>query len=671
MTAVAASIDELCINTIRTLSMDAVEKAKAGHPGAPMGAAAMAYTLWDRVLKHNPRNPHWADRDRFVLSAGHASMLLYSLLHLTGYDLPLEQLEQFRQFDSKTPGHPEFGLTPGVELTTGPLGAGFGMSVGLAMAERALAAQFNRPGHTIVDHRTYGICSDGDMMEGVSSEAASLAGRLGLGKLIFLYDDNAISIEGSTDLAFTEDVGARFKAYGWQVQHVDGNDTEQVERALIAAKDDLARPSLIVAKTTIAYGSPNKAGKASAHGSPLGVEEVRLTKQALGWPEDAAFLIPEEALAHFRRAIERGREAEQEWSARFERYRAAFPDEAALFERRLAGKLPDGWAKAIPQFSAADGELASRVASGKVLNALAAQIDAIIGGSADLAPSTNTYMNGLGEFADDPPGRNIRFGVREHAMGQAVNGLALHGGFIPFGATFLVFSDYMRPGIRLAAIQQTQSIFVFTHDSIGLGEDGPTHQPVEHLASLRAMPGLSVIRPADANETAAAWKMAIERRGPTAFILSRQNLPTIDDLVTVAAGVPRGAYVLADPADGAPHVILIATGSEVSIALEAKMLLAKEEIRARVVSMPSWDAFEAQAEAYRESVLPVAVRARVAIEAASPLGWHKYVGDVGEVVGLNHFGASAPGPRLYAEFGFTADNVAVHARRTIARAKGV
>ncbi len=634
-----------------------------------MGAAAMAYTLWDRVLKHNPRNPQWADRDRFVLSAGHASMLLYSLLHLTGYDLPLEQLERFRQWESKTPGHPEFGLTPGVELTTGPLGAGFGMSVGLAMAERSLAAQFNRPGHTIVDHRTYGICSDGDLMEGVSSEAASLAGRLGLGKLIFLYDDNEISIEGSTDLAFTEDVGARFEAYGWQVQHVDGNDTGQVERALVAARDELSRPSLIVAKTTIAYGSPNKAGKESAHGSPLGPDEVRLTKQALGWPEDAAFLVPEEALAHFRRAIERGREAEQEWNNRFDRYREAFPDEAALFERRLAGKLPEGWAKAIPQFTEADGQPATRVASGKVLNALASQIDAIIGGSADLAPSTNTYMNGLGEFADDPPGRNIRFGVREHAMGQIVNGLALHGGFIPFGATFLVFSDYMRPSIRLAAIQQTQSIFVFTHDSIGVGEDGPTHQPVEHLASLRAIPGLSVIRPADANETAAAWKLAIERCGPTALILSRQNLPIIEDVAKVATGVPRGAYVLADAARAVPDVVLISTGSEVPIALEAKALLANEGTEARVVSMPSWDAFEDQDEAYRNSVLPRAVRARVAVEAASPLGWHKYTGDLGEVVALNRFGASAPGPRLYAEFGFTAANVAEHARRSIARAR--
>jgi transketolase len=656
-TTAATNLDQLCIDTIRTLAMDTVQKAKSGHPGTPMGAAPMAYTLWTQFLKHNPANPHWPDRDRFVLSAGHASVLLYSLLALTGYDLKLEELKDFRQFGSRTPGHPEYGHTPGVEVTTGPLGQGFAMGVGLAIAEHHLAARFNREGHSVVDHYTYGICSDGDLMEGISSEAASLAGHLQLGKLIYLYDDNNISIEGSTALAFTEDVARRFEAYGWHVQSIDGQDVDGVAAALDRARRDTDRPSLIVARTVIAYGSPNKAGTAAAHGSALGDEEVRLTKRALGWPEDSSFYVPDEALQHYREALPRGAAFESDWQRRFDAYAAEYPSEATLFQRWMMGQLPDGWADDLPTFSAADGAPASRVASGKVMNVLASRLENFIGGSADLAPSTETNLKGLGSLDfGDWAGRNMHFGVREHAMGAIVNGMAMHGGLLPFGATFLVFSDYMRGAIRIGAVMGAHAVWVFTHDSIGLGEDGPTHQPIEHLASLRAMPGIRVIRPADANETVAAWKLAIELPGPTALVLSRQGLPVIEDAGRARAGAAMGAYVLVD-SPGEPDVILLGTGSEVSIAVDAAAKLAAEGINARVVSMPSWEVFEEQAPAYRETVLSPRVRARVAVEAASPLGWHKYIGDAGAFVGIDHFGGSAPGTDLYKHFNITADAV--------------
>ena len=662
MTSPTTGIDELCINTIRTLAMDAVQMANSGHPGTPMGAAAMTYALWTRFLRHNPANPAWPDRDRFVLSPGHASMLLYSLLALTGYDLPFEELQRFRQWESKTPGHPEHGLTPGVELTTGPLGAGFAMGVGLAIAERFLAEHFNRPGHTIVDHTVYGLVSDGDLMEGVASEAASLAGTLRLGKLIYLYDDNEITIEGSTDIAFTEEVGRRFEAYGWQVQRVDGNDIEAVGEAIEHARAEESRPSLIIAQTVIAFGSPHKAGTAEAHGAPLGEEEIRLTKRALGWPEEPAFHVPQEALAEFRKALDRGRAWDEEWNARFAQYERAYPDEARTWRTVMAGELPSGWDASLPTFTSEDGPMATRVASGKTLNAAIQGLPTLVGGSADLAPSTSTYLKGYGDLGfDEWCGHNMHFGVREHAMGNIVNGMALHGGVIPYGATFLIFSDYMRPSIRLAALQGTHVIFIFTHDSIGLGEDGPTHQPIEHLASLRAMPGLTLLRPADANETVACWRLALERRGPSAMILSRQGLPVIDDVERVRAGVPRGAYVLADAVSGSPDIVLLATGSEVSLALAARDRLAERGLQARVVSMPSWELFEQQPQAYKDEVLPPDVRARLAVEAGSPQGWHKYVGDRGDVVGLDHFGASAPAKVLFEQFGFTPEAVAERA----------
>ncbi len=662
------SVDELGVNTIRALAMDAVQQANSGHPGAPMGAAPMAHALWTRFFRHNPGNPEWPDRDRFVLSAGHASMLLYALLHLTGYDLPLTEIERFRQWESRTPGHPERHDTPGVELTTGPLGAGFAMGVGMAIAERFLAARYNRPGFPVVDHRVYGIVSDGDLMEGVASEAASLAGTLGLGRLIYLYDDNGISIEGDTDLAFREDVAARFRAYGWDVEEVpDGTDLEAIAEALARARDEEDRPSLIVVSTTIAHGSPNKAGTASAHGAPLGVEEVRLTKRALGWPEEPAFHVPEAVRAEMS-ARDRGRKQEAEWRALFEEYQSQHPELAAELRAALAGTLPGGWAEAIPSFEPG-GSLATRAASGRVLNAMAGLLPTLVGGSADLAPSNNTYLEGSDDQgAELPGGRNLRFGVREHAMGNVVNGMALHGGVLPYAGTFLIFSDYMRPALRLAALQRVHAAFIFTHDSIGLGEDGPTHQPIEQLASLRAMPGLTVYRPADANETAACWRLAIARREPAALALSRQALPVLGPQEHVRAGAARGGYVLADaPGDRPPEVLLIATGSEVSLACAARDLLAARGIGARVVSMPSWEIFDEQPAGYRQQVIPPAVGARLSIEAAATMGWHRYVGDRGEVMGLDRFGASAPGPVLFERFGFTAEEVAHRAARLIER----
>ena len=660
-------LDERCINTIRTLAMDAVQKANSGHPGTPMGAAAMAYTLWTRFLRHNPANPSWPDRDRFVLSPGHASLLLYALLALTGYDLPLEELQRFRQWGSKTPGHPERGLTPGVELTTGPLGAGFAMGVGMAMAERFLAEHFNRPGFDVVDHHVYGIVSDGDLMEGVSSEAASLAGTLGLGKLIYLYDDNGISIEGGTEIAFTEQVGRRFQAYDWHVQRVDGNVVDEVAAAIERARAETARPSLIIARTVIGFGSPARAGTAEVHGAPLGDEEVRRTKRALDWPEEPAFFVPDDALSEFRNALERGRRWEDEWNDRYAAYEQAYPDDARSLRAVTAGSLPDGWTDALPAFSSADGGMATRQASGKVLNALIERLPTLVGGSADLASSTNTYLQGYGDLGlDEWCGHNIHFGVREHAMGNIVNGMALHGGVMPYAATFLVFSDYMRPALRLAALQEAHVVFIFTHDSIGLGEDGPTHQPIEHLASLRAIPGLTVFRPADANETAACWRLAISRPGPSALVLTRQKLPVLDDVDRVNAGVAQGAYVLVDAGSDSPDLLLLATGSEVSVALAARDLLAQRGLRARVVSMPSWELFEEQPQSTRDAVLPPDVRVRVAVEAASPQGWRHYVGDHGDVAALDHFGASAPAEELFKEFGLTAQRVA---ERAAARAE--
>ncbi|MBI2902376.1 MAG: transketolase [Candidatus Methylomirabilis oxyfera] len=654
------SLDQLCINTIRTLAMDAVQKANSGHPGLPMGAAAMAYVLWKRFLRHHPANPSWPNRDRFILSAGHGCMLLYSLLHLTGYDLPLDELKRFRQWGSRTPGHSEYGLTPGVETTTGPLGQGFGNGVGMAIAERFLANYFNRPGYTIVDHHVYAIVSDGDLMEGVSSEAASLAGHLGLGKIIYLYDDNRITIDGSTSLAFTENVGQRFEAYGWHVQRVNGNDLNEVEVALSAAQAATERPSLIIARTHIAFGSPNKQDTAEAHGAPLGEEEVKLTKQALGWPLEPAFHIPDEALASFREALQRGRAWETEWRALFDSYAAAHPELAAEWRTVMTGRLPEGWSDKIPTFAPGGGGMATREASGKVLNAIAPHLSTLIGGSADLTPSNNTYLKGYGDFQRDNVGaRNLHFGVREHAMGSILNGMALHGGVIPYGGTFLIFSDYMRPAIRLAALSHIHVIFVFTHDSIGLGEDGPTHEPIEHLAALRAMPNLTVIRPADANETAVAWRVALEHRGgPVALALTRQKLPVLDRTALASADLlRRGAYVLIDAGHGQPRMILIATGSEVYVALEARQRLAAQGIEARVVSMPSWELFEQQPVSYRDEVLPPSVTSRIAIEAGSPLGWHRYVGPLGAVIGMTRYGASAPYQVLMREFGFTADTL--------------
>ena len=654
------SLDELCINTIRFLSVDAVQQANSGHPGLPMGAAPMAYVLWTKFLRHSPRNPGWPDRDRFVLSAGHGSMLLYSLLHLNGYDLSLDELKNFRQWGSKTPGHPEYGDTPGVETTTGPLGQGFATGVGMAIAERHLAAKFNKPNQDIVNHYTYGIVSDGDLMEGISHEAASLAGHLKLGKLIYLYDDNHISIEGKTDIAFSENRLQRFEAYGWHVQQVeDGNDLQAIEEALIAARDKIDQPSLIAVRTSIGFGSPNRQDTAKAHGEPLGDEERKLTKENLGWPQEPAFYIPEEALAHFRKSVDKGLELEQSWTTSFRNYLNDYPEEGAGFEKQLKGELPQGWDKDIPVFPADPKGKATRVISGQVLNAIAKNVPALMGGSADLAPSNKTFIDGEASFQ---PGsydqRNIHFGVREFGMTAVLNGMALHGGLIPYGGTFLIFSDYMRPAIRLASLMKQHVIYVLTHDSIGLGEDGPTHQPIEHLASMRAMPNLTVLRPADANETAEAWKFAVKsNRGPTVLALTRQSLPTLDRSVFGPAELlHRGAYVLKD-VNGTPDALILANGSEIKLALEAAETLAGDGIAARVISMPSWELFDDQPQEYKDKVLPENVTARVAIEAGATQGWHKYVGMNGKVIGLDHFGASAPINDLFTNFGITAESV--------------
>ena len=680
------SIEQPCVNAIRMLSVDAVEKAKSGHPGAPMGLAPTAYLLWTRFMKYNPRNPSWPDRDRFVLSAGHGSMLLYSMLYLTGYDVPLDQIKQFRQWGSLTPGHPERELTPGVETTTGPLGQGFGNGVGMAIAEAYLAARYNRLGFEVVSHFTYGIVSDGDLMEGVASEAASLAGHLKLGKLIYLYDNNHISLAASTDLTFTEDCAKRFEAYGWHTQAVeDGNDLEALDRALRAARTETARPSLILVRTHIGFGSPGKQDTFEAHGAPLGEEEVKLTKQKLDWPAEPLFFIPDEALAHFRESVTKGQRAEAEWKERFSAYVRKFPAVAGELEQALRGELPAGWEESIPDFPADAKGLATRVASGKVLNAIAPKLPTLIGGSADLNPSTHTVLQKLGDFespertfADSQgsagggfsyAGRNLHFGVREHGMGAACNGMAAHGGIIPFGSTFLIFSDYMRPSIRLAALMGLGVIYVFTHDSVGLGEDGPTHQPIEQLAALRAIPRLVVIRPGDANETAVAWRVAIETRDrPVALALTRQNVPTLDRTQFAAAdGLRRGAYVLADPPDGRPDLVLIGTGSEVSLAVAAREKLSERKIQARVVSMPSWELFDLQPREYRDSVLPASIKRRVAVEAALPQGWHRYVGDGGDVIGIERFGASAPGNVVMEKLGFTVNHVVERALALLER----
>jgi transketolase len=684
--------DQICINAIRMLSIDAVQHADSGHPGMPLGAATMAYILWTRHLRYNPKNPAWSDRDRFVLSAGHASALLYSLLFLTGYDLAMEDLEQFRRWKSRTPGHPERGETPGVEVTTGPLGQGFGNSVGMAVAERWLAATFNRQGHDVVDHHTYVLASDGDMMEGVAAEAASLAGTLQLGRLIVLYDANLITLSATTNLTFSEDVGGRFEAYGWHVQQIDGQDPAAVDEALTAARTVENRPSLIVARTHIGYGSPHKQDTWHAHGEPLGVEEVRLTKRALGWPEDRSFYVPDDALRQFRTSIERGAELEAAWQARVDAYRSADPPLADQFAHALAGELPDGWEAHLPIFTPAKGEMATRDAGGAVINALTGVITNLVGGSADLDPSTKTAMTGCGDF-ESPiaaqsggplptqgttggvwgyAGRNVHYGLREHAMAAMMTGMAVHGGLLTFGATFLSFSDYMRPSIRLAALSKARVIYVWTHDSIALGEDGPTHQPVEQLAGLRAMPNMVVVRPSDATETVEAWRIALQHtRGPVGLVLTRQKLPVLDRTkLTAASGLAQGGYILAETGALPPEVILIATGSEVSLALEAHARLAGDGIRSRVVSMPCWELFDEQPQSYRDGVLPPSVRARVSIEAAAPFGWERYVGPEGAIIGVNGYGASAPGAVVMREFGFTPEHVVATAKKVLARAIG-
>jgi transketolase len=656
------SLDQLSIDTLRLLAVDTVEKAKSGHPGAPMGCAPIAYLLFHKLMKHNPAHSKWADRDRFVLSNGHASTLLYGSLFLSGYDVTLDDLKGFRQWGTRTPGHPEFGRTDGVEATTGPLAQGFAMAVGMAMAEKHLGAVYNRPGYEVVDHHTYVLAGDGDLMEGLSHEAASLAGTLGLGKLIVFYDDNLISLDGPTDLSFTENVYKRFEAYNWHVQRVmDGNDIEGIEAAVEAAKAETGKPSLIAVRTVIGYGAP-KAGTNKIHGEAMGAADAAAAKKFFGFPEDQSFYVPADALANWRQAGERGADEEAVWKALFADYAAEFPELAAEFERTQKGELKAGWEKAIPSFPAGK-PMATRSAGGTVMNAIVDAVPELFGGAADLTASTKTIFKPGVSFHADPAGRNVFFGVREHAMCAAVNGMAAHGGLIPFGSTFFVFSDYAKPSLRLAALMEVHSLFVFTHDSIGVGEDGPTHEPIEHLMALRAVPHLTDFRPADANETAAAWRLALERKGPCFFALSRQNLPVIDPAAHDAyAEVSKGAYVLEDAAN--PQVVLIGTGSEVWPALDAAKLLAGEGIRARVVSFPSWKIFEEQSAAYKASVLPAGVP-RLAVEAGSTLGWWKYAGLDGDVIGLDRFGASAPGPIAMAELGFSAENIAAHAKKLV------
>jgi transketolase len=685
-TSATRSVDELVINTIRFLAVDMVEKANSGHPGAPMGLAPLAYQLWTRHLRFNPRDPAWPNRDRFVLSAGHASALLYALLHLSGYDLPMAELQRFRQYGSITPGHPEHELTPGVETTTGPLGQGLGNSVGMAIAQRKSAAAFNRDGFPLFDYRTWVVASDGDMMEGVGSEASSLAGHLQLGNLKVFWDDNHISLDGPTSLSFGDDVPKRFEAYGWRVERVaDVNDLAAVEAAIAAVEAETERPSLVAVRTVIGYGSPKKQNTSQAHGSPLGKEETEAAKKFFGWPLEPTFYVPPEAVAAFAAARESGGRQQAAWQELLQRYQAAFPREGADLVRRLAGKLPDGWHEALPSFSPADGAMATRAASGKVINAIAPKLPELCGGAADLASSNETLIKGEDNFEPGKPGgRNFYFGVREHAMGSALSGITLSRLWLPYGGTFLIFSDYMRPPVRLACLMKLQVIYVYTHDSIFLGEDGPTHQPISQLASLRSLPGMTVIRPADACETAVAWWVAIENRhGPTALVLTRQALPILEETRQLAAaGLPRGAYVLYEPepaGDGsstpgaaagsaaAPELLLLATGSEVSLCYEAAKRLAAQGVRVRLVSMPSWELFDRQPAAYRESVLPPTVRKRLAIEAAAPFGWHKYVGLDGEVHAIERFGASAPAKQLYEPFGFTPEKVVERALRLLGR----
>jgi transketolase len=661
------ALAQLSINTIRALAMDGVQKANSGHPGTPMALAPITYLLYTRHMRHNPRNPHWLNRDRFILSCGHASMLLYSMLYLTGYDLSLDDLKQFRQWGSLTPGHPEYHHTAGVETTTGPLGQGVGNGVGMAIAQRFQASRYNRPGHDILDHYIYAIVSDGDLEEGVASEAASLAGTLKLGKLVYFYDDNNITIEGDATIAFRENVGQRFEAYGWHVQHVaDVNDLETLDAAINTAKAETEKPSLIIVKSKIAFGSPHKQGSHNAHGSPLGEEEIVLTKRNLGYPSEEPFFVPEEALNHFRESVERGAQQEQEWQQEYNAYKAENAKLASQWERELNGELPTGWDSDLPVWKAGEA-VATRVASGKTLNAIAPKLPNLIGGSADLAPSNNTNMAGLGDFGPEENGRNMHFGIREHGMGSILNGMALYGGLLPFGATFLIFSDYMRPPIRLASLMGLHTIYVYTHDSIGVGEDGPTHQPIEQLSALRLIPGVTVLRPGDANETAEAWRVAITSKNPVALALTRQNLPTLDRAqYASASNVAKGAYVLLD-SDKTPELILLASGSEVSLAVDAAQQLRQEGVAVRVVSVPSQELFEAQSAEYKESVLPKSVRARIAIEAASSMSWQRYVGLDGDTITLDHFGASAPAKILFQKFGFTVENVVEKAKALLGK----
>ncbi|MDR9417495.1 transketolase [Gracilimonas sp.] len=654
----ASKLDSLCVNTIRTLSIDAVEKANSGHPGMPMGMADVAYILWTKFLKHIPNNPNWFDRDRFILSAGHGSMLIYSLLHLSGYDLSLDEIKNFRQMGSKTPGHPEYGMTPGVETTTGPLGQGFGTGVGMAMAEHFIGANFNKEGHEIIDHYTYAIVSDGDLMEGISHESASMAGHMGLGKLIYLYDSNRISIEGSTDLAFTEDAVKRFESYNWHVVEIDGHNHDEITSAIEEAQSVTDKPSIIICKTHIGFGSPNKQDSASSHGSPLGEEEIKLTKEAYGWDPEKKFNIPDEVLSKFRESVDKGKKAEEEWNQKLEAYKNAFPKEGKMLKAWINREISNELESNLPVFEEDEKGMASRAASGKVINSLKEVVPNLFGGSADLGGSTKTDIEGYGSYiVDKPTGRTVHFGVREHGMGAAVNGMAIHGGMVPYGATFFVFTDYMRPAIRLAALMKTPSIFVLTHDSIGLGEDGPTHQPIEHLASLRAMPNVTILRPGDANETAYAWKAAIDNTtGPTLLVLTRQNLPTLPRSEQNSAKmVLKGGYVYADSTQKTPDAILIATGSELHLAVQAKSKLAKQDVDVRVVSLPSWELFEKQSDAYKQSVFPDEVINRVSIEAGATFGWERYIGAKGKAIGLNRFGESAPYEDLFDHFGITVE----------------